>query len=283
MANRFNMPALTLLLLLASAALHATWNLLIKEANDANVFTWWAAVAGVVLFLPLAISGAPWPARVWPYVIASSAAEGLYLLVLPWAYRRWTLSEIYPIARGAAPALIAMGAIAFLGESVTTHGVFGILAICIGIALVTGWSARGAGAAAGGLLVAIIIATYSVIDAAAVRFVAPGPYAVLVLGGGVLVATPVMFARYGFAAMSKTLRNQTGRILIAGTLMLSAYGLVLIAYSHGRVSYAAAIREIGILFTVAIAAARLKEHLDVRRAIGALMIFAGVVIVVVWG
>jgi len=69
------MPLTALILLVVAAALHTGWNLLVKRAREKQIFTWWAMVVGAALFAPLLALGAPLPASIWPYVLASALVE----------------------------------------------------------------------------------------------------------------------------------------------------------------------------------------------------------------
>src|SRR6266581_810509 len=66
------MPLTALGLLLLAASLHAIWNLLVKNARQKQVFTWWALVVGAVCFAPLLILTRAFPLQVWPLVICSA-------------------------------------------------------------------------------------------------------------------------------------------------------------------------------------------------------------------
>ncbi|HEU5367528.1 MAG TPA: hypothetical protein VFU69_03650, partial [Ktedonobacterales bacterium] len=77
---------------------------------------WWALVVGVVCFSPLVIFGSALPGRVWPYILGSAAMEAVYFIALTLAYKLGDFSLVYPLARGAAPAFLAVWAALFLAE-----------------------------------------------------------------------------------------------------------------------------------------------------------------------
>src|SRR5690348_2282561 len=115
-ARSLSMPLSALGLLLLAAVLHALWNLFVKRAGEKQIFTWWALVVGVVGFSPLIFFGAALPARAWPYILGSAVMEAIYYIALTLAYKLGDFSLVYPLARGAAPALLAVWAALFLGE-----------------------------------------------------------------------------------------------------------------------------------------------------------------------
>src|SRR5712692_9415991 len=200
------MPPAALALLLVAAALHAGWNLLVKRAQQKQVFTCWALVVGSICFLPLLIIGLPLPVHVWPYAIASALLEAAYYIALTYAYDIDDFSLIYPVARGTAPALLAVWAAIFLGELPRPLGLVGLILLVLGLIVVGGaawWSQRKlARPSMKGVLVALaaacFISFYTVIDGAAVHVVSSTPYTVLVIGLSTVFVAPAVLLRYGY-------------------------------------------------------------------------------------
>ncbi len=280
-----------LLLLLVAAAVHAGWNLLVKQAGEKHIFSWWALVTGSLLFVPLVLWGAPWPARVWPYALASGLAEAGYFALLALAYRLTDFSLAYPLARGAAPALLALWAVLWLHETPRPGGVLGLGTLVLGLIIVGAARTKGPNGTAGrpwagiaaALAVGVLISIYSAIDGAAVRFVSPVPYTALVLVLGALFVTPVVLLLYDRRALLAEWRRSWPRILLVGPLMLLSYGLVLIAYTLAPVSYAGAVREVSILFAALAGWRWLREPLGRWRLAGAGLICAGILLIALAG
>ena len=176
------MSAFALSLLLAAGAMHAAWNLLLKRAENRLVVTWLALTAGSLLFLPFLIA-APVPRAMWVFVAASAVVECLYYLLLAYAYGQADFSQVYPLARGAAPALLAVWAAIALGQVPSAAGLAGMALIVLGLVPVGGgeawWRWGGAGFRARGVLaalgVALCVSVYSLIDGVAVRRTAALP------------------------------------------------------------------------------------------------------------
>lgn len=284
-----SLPALAVLLV--AAALHAGWNLLVKQAGDKQIFTWWSLVTGTVVFVPVLAAGAPWPARVWPYALASALGEAAYFVALATAYRLADFSLAYPLARGAAPLLLALWAVLWLGERLRLGGVLGLIVLVCGLLAVgaapsrkpDGTVGRPWAGIAAALAVAVLISLYSVIDAAAVRFVAPVPYTALVLALTALLVTPAILLRYERPALLAEWRRGWPRILLVGPLSLAAYGLVLFAYTLAPVAYAGAIREVSVVFAALAGWRWLHEPLGRRRLAGAVLICAGTLLMALAG
>ncbi len=223
------MSLTALILLIVAAALHTGWNLLVKRAGEKQIFAWWAMVVGTACFAPLLAFSAPLPAAIWPYVLASALVETIYYLALLRAYTIGDFSLIYPLARGAAPAFLALWAALFLGERPRAGGIAGLALLLVGLLLVGGAARRAAlrqnpvalalsaggaaaqprwslvafagSATAAALTVACCISIYSVIDGAAVRIAPPIAYTVAVIGASALMMAPAVLARYGRQAV----------------------------------------------------------------------------------
>ncbi len=287
------MPLSALGLLLFAAVLHAGWNLLVKRAGEKQIFTWWALVVGVLCFTPLVVLSAALPERVWPYILGSAVAEAAYFVALTLAYKLGDFSLVYPIARGTAPAFLAVWAAIFLSERPTPGGLAGLGLLLLGLMVVGsgGWSTSrktgkvtvGVGALLAALAVAFFISIYTVIDGAAVKFADPSPYTVLVLGLSAVLTAPAVLARYGRRAMFAEWRANWPRIVIVGVLMMVTFLLVLHAYSLARVSYAGAIREISVVFAALAGWWWLDESFGLLRTIGALFIFSGILVIAIAG
>ncbi len=281
------MPLSALGLLLIAAFLHTFWNLLIKRAREKQVFTCWAILIGTLCFSPFLLQCLSFPLSIWPYVLTSALMEVIYLLLLIGAYRYGDFSLVYPIARGTAPALLALWAVLFLGEHLGRQGIVGLGILIGGLVLVgtTNWWRQRKSASIGkealglALLTACCVSIYSAIDGAAVRLVAPLPYTVLVVGLSGLLITPIVVIRFGGKSMLAEVRTSFFPIVLAGLLCLSTYMLVLVAYSFSSVGYGGAIREVSVVFAAFIGWRWLGEGLGWSRLIGALLIFSGILLI----
>ena len=99
------MPILAIALLLASAVLHAVWNLILKNSDDKFIaMGWQVTLSSLAAILALFFTGLP-PRSMWGLALFSTVLEVFYFLLLMYAYSYHDFSLIYPIARGAAPAL----------------------------------------------------------------------------------------------------------------------------------------------------------------------------------
>ena len=63
----------------------------------------------------------------WPFAAVSGALQVGYCLFLVWAYEKGELGQVFPIARGAAPLLVAVGAAVFAGERLSPTALGGLV------------------------------------------------------------------------------------------------------------------------------------------------------------
>jgi drug/metabolite transporter (DMT)-like permease len=284
-------PPVALGLILVAAITHAGWNLVLKQAQQKLVFMWWALVVGTIGFTLLLPISPPLPLRIWPYALSSALAEAGYYFALTWAYDIDDFSLIYPLARGAAPVLLVLWATLFLGEHPRPTGLLGIAVVVLGLIVVGSGgilSLQGkAQLSIKGILAAFCTSTcisiYTAIDGAAVRFVSPTPYTVLLFFLSVILVAPIVLWRYGPRAVITEWHANWPRIILVGMLSIAAYILVLQAYTLAHVSYAGAVREISVVFAAFIGWRWLGERFGVVRTIGAILIFTGILVIAVVG
>lgn len=279
------MSAFALGLLLAAGALHAGWNLLVKPVAEPLLVLWLSWLVGSVLFLPVLLA-APVPRPIWGFVAASGAVEAAYGLLLAHAYTLADFSQVYPLARGAAPMLLAVWAGLALGQVPSAAGVAGIALIVLGLVPVGGgdvwWRWGGPGFHRRGVVaalgVSVCISVYSLIDGVAVRRTGALPYTVaIMMAGTALLAVPVL-ARYGGRAVLAAWRAHAWRVVVAGALMMVAYALVLRAYAVSPLGYAGAVREVGVVIAAVAGWLWLGESFGARRLGGAVAVFAGILV-----
>jgi protein-S-isoprenylcysteine O-methyltransferase Ste14 len=64
------MPVSALGLLILAAALHAGWNLLLKNTDNKYILLGWGLTLGSLISLPVLILRWPVQGRIWPYALA---------------------------------------------------------------------------------------------------------------------------------------------------------------------------------------------------------------------
>ncbi|MGF1608371.1 MAG: EamA family transporter [Kiloniellales bacterium] len=274
-------------LVLLAAVLHAAWNALVKSGGDRLVVLALVMVTpGLLAALALPFVTPPEPAS-WPFLLASVLIHYLYYGALFWAYEHGDLSQVYPIARGSAPLLVALGAWLLAGEALNGAEWLGVLVVSLGIVSLAwrrgGWRAAawrdGELKAVGfALLTGLTIAGYSVSDGMGVRRAGSELGYILWLLAG---ETPVIIAwtlwrRRGRwrSAFTPYLR----RGIFGGILTGTAYGIVIWCMSLGPMAHIVALRETSVLIAAAIGTLLLKEPFGRHRIAAATVVAAGAVL-----
>ena len=110
------MSLAALALVTGAGLMHALWNLVLKRSSARLPVTTWALLGGAAVFSPMLVREWPPPPQVWPFACASALVLLVYYSCLARAYRNSDFSLVYPVARGTAPAMLALWAIIFMGE-----------------------------------------------------------------------------------------------------------------------------------------------------------------------
>jgi drug/metabolite transporter (DMT)-like permease len=271
------MPPEALALALGAAFLHATWNLTLARARDTHAAIGIAMLIGGIALLPIALLRWRIEPEALPYLAASCVAELVYFALLATAYGRSGLSLTYAIARGSAPVLVLIGGFVVLGIEITPWQAGGVVLVGIGVLLVRGLRAPAAIADVGlALLIALVIATYTLLDREGVRHADPFAYASILLivpGGAYLL---VLARRGGRVRLGAAL---TPSIAYGGVAAGATYTAVLFALTLAPPASVTAVRESSIVMATALAAVILRESVSSSRWLGSLVVVAGVALV----
>lgn len=267
-----------LILILAAAVIHATWNLLNKQASGHPTFTWLVAVLSAAFYAPATIT----IIEIWQLKIGfvevgmmagSAALHTAYFVLLNQGYRAGDLSLVYPLARGTGPLLSSIAAIIFLGERPSVIAMAGVMLIVVGVLVLTGNLAQlrqsdNRPAVGYALITGLFIAAYTLWDKQAVSRFAIAP---IVLDWGANVGRAILLTPYALKfsdeAVNEWREHKFEAIAIAILIPLS-YILVLTAMQFTPVSYVAPAREISILIGT-VMGARLLAEADAPRRLGA--------------
>ena len=284
------MPGTALVLLFLSASMHAAWNFLLKSSEEKYVAMGWQVIlSGIISIVLIFFTGLP-PRSMWFFAILSMILEAIYFILLCNAYSDHDFSLVYPIARGAAPALLVLWSAIFLHERLTSGGYIGLGMITSGIILngaTTLWKNNGEKPHLKGILtalsVALVISIYTFIDGTAVKNGPALPYGLSMFVMVPFVTTPYIASRYGWSSFGDMWKKNKGYLLISGVLGLVAYMLALFAYTIAPLSYSGAIREVSAVIGAFLGWRFLKEELGGVRVIGSVIVFAGVLVIAIFG
>ncbi len=269
------------LLALGSAALHATWNLLVKTSDERFLTAWGQFVVGGVLLLPvLAFTGLP-DADTIPFLAASSVVHVVYVCALVRAYHHADFSFAYPLARGGGALLAAVGGVAFLSDDLSSLSWLAIAIVFVGLLSLVRPSV-GLVAIGWALLTALTIGVYTTLDAAGARRTDSGfAYGiVLVVSAGIAIsALGVALGRGGdFVRYLRT--TERLRVVAGGLASVAAYSMVLVAVRLAPVGYVASLRESSVVLGAAAGWLLLHERLGKARIVSSLVVAAGLILLI---
>jgi drug/metabolite transporter (DMT)-like permease len=286
--------ALAVGLVLISACMHATWNVLAKRSADALAFM------ACFNLVALAIYAAPtaWmlarhglPAAGVPFLLGSGTLEMAYTFSLAAAYRSGTLTLTYPVARGTGVLLVPLLAIPLLGERPTTIALGGVGLILLGLVTINVLAARRRVAdelataqrgVAFALLTGCIIATYSLVDKRGVAHVQPLIYIYGLIVIQALEVTPYVLLKRRAALLHEWRANRPA-VLAGGVLNLGTYFIVLSALRLSDVSYIVPLRETSIVFGTLLGVFILHERVGRIRLAGCGLVALGVLAIALGG
>ena len=273
---------------LFGALLHAAWNGLVKSSGDKPLDTALVNGLGALIALPFALwVGLPSLAA-WPFIAVSLVIHLGYYIALAGAYQHGELGLTYPIMRGFAPLLVALGSVAVVGEAPSALSWLGVLGITAGVALVglahPGEALHHRKALAFAFANAAIIALYTFVDGLGVRTEARAAGSVwryvlwLIALDGVAYPLLVWLRRDATerTAIVAYARQRWPLAALGGAASITSYAIALWAMTRAPVASVAALRETSVLFATVIGTFVLKEAFGLQRALGTMIIVGGV-------
>jgi hypothetical protein len=287
-------------IVLTSALLHATWNVVLSRVPRGHDTTAVGLAIGLVAWTPVALWRWQLDPGVWPYVLGSAALELIYFVMLTVAYARAPAHAVYPVARGLGPALL-LPVVAVAGGGVPALAGIGVLAVSAGV-LLTAWGESAEKdrdprnedlqrfgsrridrrSVAAAVPVAVCIAAYTYLDGHGVHHADPATYLWLTMLPVVPALLVTRLIVGGAGPLREQLRPST---VVFGLGTYAAYGLTLLALSlvtPAQIPAVAALRETSILFVLALSwlAARrtAAKSPGAVTAAGAVLVFGGVAV-----
>ncbi len=265
-----------------AAILHAAWNALVKGGADKQL----AMIAVVIGHLPLAcvalVFVPPPNPESYAFLVSGVALHACYQLFLLRSYQAGDLTQVYPIARGVAPLIVAFVSITVLGEQLSTQEIWAIFMIAAGI-LSLGIVRRHDGsrnlhAAMLAVITGCFIAAYSLVDGMGARLSGSpiGYFAWLAIGNAIII---ILFALATRPALLREIPQKArAPFLIGGSASFIAYALVVWAFTQAPIALVTAMRETSIIFALIIGVFFLKERLDLAKVAAAFITLTGSVI-----
>ncbi|WP_186785630.1 DMT family transporter [Streptomyces misionensis] len=119
---------------LTAAVLHAVWNSMAHRIPDKLIgFTLISLACTGCAAVLVCCTPLP-PAGAWPFLAASAALQVSSQLFLLRAYELGDFGQMYPLARGVAPLLVAIASVTLLGGALSPVQAVGVLLVSGGLA-----------------------------------------------------------------------------------------------------------------------------------------------------
>jgi drug/metabolite transporter (DMT)-like permease len=294
-------------LIIASAFMHALWNLVSKRRDPSLAFFFIAASSAALVVSPMLVAN--WrslpllPPLTWMLIGATGVAQAVYFSGLAGAYRHGDMSLAYPLAR-ALPVL-AVAAISILlgrGAEIGPIGLTGMVLItagCIILPLPHFRRLKLDDYANGVYLLAIVAAVgttaYTLIDDAALRqmrTVADLPLtttqitllfiALQALSTTIMLGLVVLVRSSERQRLLKLAHNRRSLVsgMLTGIFIMATYGLVLASMAYVRdVSYVAAFRQLSIPIGAVLGLTLQREARYRPKLVGIVVISVGLILV----
>jgi len=275
------MSSSLVLIVLTAAFLHAFWNALVKGSGDKTIVLGLIALGHVVPGVAITVL-APLPG--WdalPYIIASTLLHWGYYYFLNLAYQKGDLSLVYPITRGLAPVMVALGAQIWIGESLPVLAWLGILAVSAGVMVLSQGIFKTAvpkTSIVAAVIVATLVASYSLVDGIGVRL------SDSIMGYiGWLFTAEACVALFIFKTRWARLRLLPVKTcllgFIGGILSATAYALVLYVKTEAPLGMVSALRETSVIFAALIGVIWFGEGPKTRRLLAGVIVGVGTVLI----
>jgi drug/metabolite transporter (DMT)-like permease len=269
-------------LVLFSSVLHAGWNALVKVQGERVII-----MAMLVLFSSiLAIATAPFvevpDSSSWTLLVLGVLLHVGYNIFLPVAYNHGNLNQVYPIARGTAPLLVAVCAFVFVGETIALWAVVGVICIATGVIALTFEHGNGLRknprAVVYALITSMFIAAYTIIDGMGARQSgsALGFAVWLTIGDGIITFL-IVLAWKGRIVFRVVGRNKRVGVLGAG-MQTCAYWIIIWAFSIAPLAMVSGVRETSVLMAAFLSTVLLKERIGAWRILATCLVAAGLIV-----
>lgn len=270
-----------IIVVLIAALLHATWNFLVKRSAD----TYQGMSSVVMGHIPFGIAALfiapPISSSSVVYVVIGAILHTGYQLFLLNSYRLGDLSQVYPMARGGAPLIIAVISVLFLGVHYDSFEIAALLIIGTGVislAFVGGLSKIDTGVTSSLLagITGAFIAGYSLIDGLGAREAgtALGFYGWVTIINAIMFSLVIRSVRPGL--VSQIFTRYLSATLFGGGASFLAYALVVWAFTQAPIALVASLRESSIIFASLLGVAVLKERFTLLKIIAIFLTLVGI-------
>ncbi len=269
-----------MIIVLLAALLHASWNFVVKSTDDKHL-SMTAVVLGHAPFALAAVLLSPLPDLAsLPYILIGTLLHLGYQLFLLTSYRIGDLSQVYPLARGSSPLIVAGISVILLGVHLSRLELTAVFTIGIGIMSLTlvrrSDGLRNGRAACLAIITGGFIASYSLVDGMGARLAntATGFYGWLSVVNAFVYAVIMRAVKPG--VVTQVVRREWRLAFLGGSASFSAYAMVTWAFTVAPIPLVTALRETSIIFAILLGVFVLKERLDLMKVVATICTLLGI-------
>ncbi len=292
------MNPLVVPIVLASAFMHAGWNLLARhQKSEIQFFARLLLILAVAGFLPAGVSeffARSLTPKAWMCVAVSGVCFGVYFYALARAYGLSDFTSIYPITRALPVLFIALGDVA-RGRFPSLLGWAGILLVSVGCFLAPLESISQFHPrryinryAVWIMLAALATVGFTLLDKIASEALRQtGPATAARYGYALYFVACLTY--FGLMSWFGDTEKKAGALswltpILGGCLTFGGYWLVLWAYQMTtHATYVFSFRQFSIVIGVLLAFRIYRERGILVRLTGTILITAGIVLIAIWG
>ncbi|MEP2268381.1 MAG: DMT family transporter [Hyphomicrobiales bacterium] len=276
------MSGIVFVAVIGAALLHACWNALVKSGAD-KTLSMGAVIIGHLPIALVLIPFVPLPTmESLPYIAAGIVLHFGYQMFLLKSYQTGDLTQVYPIARGSAPLVVALVSVLLLEVHLEGLEILAITIIGTGIislALVRHSDGRrNKHAAMLALVTGLFIASYSLVDGLGARLAgtALGYYSWLSVANGMAM---IAYLRLKSPETLRAIPTKGMRIMVlGGGGSFIAYAIVTWAFTQAPIALVTALRETSIIFALLIGVFFLKERLNLIKVFSTFATMLGAIL-----
>jgi len=270
-------------LVLLAALLHASWNAMAKSGGTPEYSIASYQLVGALICVPF-LFFVPIPlVASWPMLLLSAILHNFYYYTLAKSYRAGDLSQMYPLFRGFAPVMVAIGAAFFAGEWLSPGSMLGIGLISFGLISITLLGGQFGKispiALRWGLATSGLIAAYTVTDGMGVR--AAGNSMSYILWLFALEPYPIciFLLATNRSPWFNYMASKKAKIVIGAVASGTAYALVIFAMGLGSMAMVSSLRETSVIFAALIGTLVFRESFGRQRIVAAVLVACGIVLI----
>lgn len=270
-------------IIIFSAFSHSLWNMLLKKSENKYAFNFYMHLINVTFFTIMYPLVFPEYMYIdWTIVLSAFFAALFfsgYHLAVSTSYRYSDVSLVYPITT-SSPFFILIWAVVFLKEDLTAVGVAGIVLTVFGTIFLN--RVKGEGLKFGkGVLYALLAAfLYSFGALVDKKGVSQGNFILYVYCMSFFMTTFLyLFSRRSGGIAFKNIKKDLKWVIIAGVIVFASFTSYRYGLTMVELSYAAALRQVNVLFGAFLGLMLFREKLTVNKLLGTVIIMAGVILI----